>query len=65
MFPSTFTVPDPPTALIESSLSSTSMTISWIPPANNGGSPITGYPIWWDKGIGHWEVFDADNTGTS
>ncbi len=61
------TVPDPPInlAVDSGSVTSTTARISWNPPANNGGSAITGYPIWWDQGTGEWEERSAINTDTS
>ena len=32
--------------------SSTSITITWTKPQNNGGWPITGYAIYWNEGDG-------------
>lgn len=40
-----FVVPDAPEAPVVSDITSTSATISWQPPANDGGSPITGYRL--------------------
>ena len=39
------------------------MEFYWTPPANNGGRPITGYEISWDKGKNEWEVIDPNYTG--
>ena len=39
------TVPDPVTGLKTTGASNTSITVSWTPPANNGGSPITSYVV--------------------
>ena len=38
-------VPDAPDAPTLSDISSTSMTLDWSPPDNDGGSPITGYTV--------------------
>ncbi len=43
--------PDPPINLATVSASSTHITFNWIIPYN-GGSPITFYQIFWDKGNG-------------
>ena len=37
------TTPKPPTNVIASSFANASSVVSWTAPANNGGSPITGY----------------------
>ena len=52
---STATAPDPPTALtaIAANTTSTSVAFSWTAPANDGGSPVTGYQIIWDQGTNH------------
>jgi titin len=39
-------VPDPPVNLLANAVSSTEIDLSWQPPLNNGGSPITGYTIY-------------------
>ncbi|MDQ1634069.1 MAG: large repetitive protein, partial [Frankiaceae bacterium] len=38
------TPPGPPTAVVGHA-GSTSATVTWLPPASNGGSPITGYTV--------------------
>jgi len=43
--PSTATPPEPPTVLTATTVSASQINLSWNPPANNGGSPITGYRI--------------------
>ena len=60
------TVPDPPTALTEitESTNSSSIEFLWTAPANDGGSPVTGYEIQWNNGIGtQMEVYDEAYTG--
>ena len=46
------TVPRPPIDLTATSASTTltSVEFSWMAPVYDGGSPITGYKIWWDQG---------------
>lgn len=39
------TVPGAPTGVTTSALTSSSVTLSWGPPANTGGDPITGYSV--------------------
>src|SRR6185436_1240332 len=39
------TVPGAPTALTSTSATATSITLSWTPPVNNGGAPITRYSV--------------------
>jgi predicted phage tail protein len=39
------TMPDPPTILRNATAANQSATISWLPPASDGGSPITGYVV--------------------
>jgi hypothetical protein len=45
VFATTLSVPSSPIGLTVTSLSSTSLKLSWIAPVNNGGSQITGYQI--------------------
>jgi hypothetical protein len=47
------TVPDPPTTLTKNTTltNKTLVAFKWTAPVNNGGSPITGYKIYWDAGI--------------
>ena len=46
------TVPGPPIALTPDLAKTTlaSVEFSWTAPADDGGSDITGYEIWWDQG---------------
>ncbi|MGI0094713.1 MAG: fibronectin type III domain-containing protein [Nitrosotalea sp.] len=39
------TVPQPPTSLTATSISTSQINLSWTAPSNNGGSAITGYKI--------------------
>jgi len=41
--------------LIASSITSSSVALSWLIPANNGGSAITSYQIYWDKNNENWQ----------
>ncbi|MGI0017596.1 MAG: fibronectin type III domain-containing protein [Nitrosotalea sp.] len=44
-FAQTTSAPDQPVGVTATAISPTSISISWSPPQNNGGSPITGYKI--------------------
>lgn len=44
------TVPDAPESLTAGSTTSSSVTFSWSPPSDDGGSAITDYSIAWDAG---------------
>ena len=44
------TTPDPPTGLVFSSVTSTSMTLAWSAPAYNGGAALIGYDVSVDGG---------------
>lgn len=39
-------IPDPPTAPILEGTTSTSISVSWNEPVNNGGSPVSGYRLY-------------------
>ena len=49
-------VPNAPAAPKKLNADQTQVTIKWLPPLDNGGSPITGYIILWNMG-GEAEVF--------
>lgn len=38
-------VPDPPHTLVASNITKTEATITWQPPVNDGGTPLTGYHV--------------------
>jgi titin len=40
------------------------LAFSWIAPANDGGTPVTGYDIWWDQGSSNWIKIVASQTAT-
>lgn len=44
------TTPSPPTALVFSQVTSTSITVQWSAPVDNGGAPVTGYDVVVDGG---------------
>ena len=44
------TVPDAPTDLVFSDVTTTSMTVYWTPPADDGGSSVIGYDVTVDAG---------------
>ena len=45
----THNVPDAPTALTATAVSGTQIDLSWNAPASDGGQPITGYKLQWNK----------------
>jgi uncharacterized membrane protein len=55
-------VPSFPTSLTASSRSSTEIDLSWSSPANNGGSPITGYMIERNNGTGFNPIQNTPST---
>ena len=50
------TASDQPTGLTASSITSTSVALSWLAPGNNGGSEIINYEIWWDQNDDNWQL---------
>ena len=58
------TVPTPPTGLVATSASPTSVSLSWTAPQNNGGYAILGYKIEYRIGSGAYTVLVA-NTATT
>ena len=45
-------IPDPPTNVVSLYADHSFITIGWNPPTYNGGSPVLGYNILWDSGLG-------------
>ena len=57
------TVPSTPASPTKLSADLTQITIQWTAPADNGGTPITGYIVLWDVGSGgtsFQQVFSCD-----
>lgn len=48
------TVPNPPTTLNATLITTTSIRFSWVAPTVVGGSPVIDYAVWWDQGIASW-----------
>ena len=61
----TTTVPQPPTNLVASTVSSSQTNLSWTAPANNGGSTITGYMIERSNNTGSTWSTVSSNTGSA
>jgi len=59
------TTPDPPTGISGVAMSPTSSKLSWIAPANNGSSKITGYKIEVKIISGDYAVLVANNANTT
>ncbi len=57
-------VPQPPTGLIASAISSSTINLSWNAPGNDGGSAIIGYKIERSNMGGAWSVI-VPNTGST
>ena len=61
----TTTVPDAPTSLTATASGTTAIDLSWTAPADNGGSPITGYRIEVSSNGGTSWTNRVGNTGTT
>src|SRR3989304_2949079 len=57
-------VPNPPTSLVASDISSTSIKLTWVIPATNNGPPVTGYKIEFKKDSGSFTTL-VENTGST
>jgi predicted phage tail protein len=60
-----FSAPYPPTGLVTNPSSSTSISLSWTAPSNNGGSAITGYMVEYKVGSGSYSVLIPNNRLTT
>lgn len=56
--------PGSPQSLTVSALSANSVSLSWLPPRSDGGSPVTGYRVERAVADGEWELI-GDPTGRS
>lgn len=45
------TIPDAPISVVYLSSSFISITFGWSVPANNGGTPINDYKVYWNGGV--------------
>jgi len=61
---SAITTPDNPTGLSSVAISSTQIDLNWIPPSNDGGSPITGYKLQRKSGSLSWTDITIGNTAS-
>lgn len=59
------TVPQAPTGLVASAISSSQINLSWSAPSNNGGSAITGYKIEQSTNSGSTWSAIVSNTGST
>lgn len=48
------TIPNPPTNLNATLITTSSIRFSWVAPTVVGGSPVIDYAVWWDQGIASW-----------
>lgn len=55
------TMPDNPTGLSSTTISSTQIDLTWIAPSNDGGSQITGYKLQRKTGSSNWIDFSLGN----
>lgn len=58
-------VPDQPLAPYKVDSDQTFITIAWVPPSDDGGSPITGYRVLWNsggEGEEYFEIYTCDET---
>jgi hypothetical protein len=58
-------VPSPPVNLEMVSQSTTSLTFEWTTNANDGGSPVTDYQVFWNQGSGSIQYLVIDSNGLS
>ena len=59
-------VPDAPTAPKATNISASGATISWTTPANDGGSPITGYKVAYrESAVSNWTTVSATATSVA
>jgi len=59
------TVPQPPTKLAATAVSSSQMNLTWNAPTNNGGSPVTSYEIKRSTDGSTWKVLVKNTHSTS
>lgn len=59
------TVPQPPTGLSATAISSSQVNLSWSAPSNNGGSAITGYMVERSQDSGNTWSTISSNTGST
>lgn len=66
VFEPSLTAPGAPTGLSATAISGTQIDLSWTAPASDGGSPITGYKIERETGVGNgWDLIVSDTGSTS
>jgi titin len=57
------TVPSQALSLAKKSADVGQISISWLPPADDGGTPITDYLVYWDEGLGGALTLLANSVG--
>ena len=66
VFEPSLTAPGAPTGLSATAISGTQIDLSWTAPVSDGGSPITGYKIERETGIGNgWDLIVSDTGSTA